>query len=154
MNATTVNLTRLADLPLRAPVAVGPDATVLETARRLRAANVSSVLVGHPGTLVSIVTERDIVEALAQGVDPEMAISSFAVPNPLTIAADATLGEAGERMVASGVRHLVVTDDSTAIAVVSIRDVVVALLSEASTSDATIAVFCGAVGDRPEFWLG
>jgi len=154
MNATTVNLTRLADLPLRAPVAVGPDATVLETARLLRAANVSSVLVGHPGTLVSIVTERDIVEALAQGVDPEMAISLFAVPNPLTIAADATLGEAGERMVANGVRHLVVTDDSTAIAVVSMRDVVVALLSAASTTDATIAVFCGAVGDRPEFWLG
>ena len=151
---TTVNLTRLADLPLRAPVAVGPDATILEAARALRAANVSSVLVGEPGTLVSIVTERDLVEVLAQGIDPLLPVRSFAVANPLTIPVDATLGEAGERMVANSVRHLVVTEENQAIAIVSMRDVVVALLSTAGGVDATIAVFCGAVGDRPEFWLG
>jgi CBS domain-containing protein len=129
------------------------DATILDAARRLRSANVSSLLVGEPGGLISIVTERDVVDACARGIAPEMPVMTVSVANPLTVPADATLGEAGQRMVDNGVRHLVVSTDDKAVGVVSMRDVVAALLS-AGSPDAAIAVLCGAVADRPEFWLG
>jgi CBS domain-containing protein len=153
MITTVAQMTRLGDLPLRSPVVVPPDATIREAAKRLRTANVSSLLVGEPGSLIAILTERDLVDALARGVDPQERVASFSVANPFTISIDASLGEAGELMVESGVRHLVVTAGAQAVAVVSMRDVVAATLSIGS-ADETIALFCGAVSDCPEVWLG
>jgi CBS domain-containing protein len=153
MTNTIANLTRLRDYSLPPPIVVQPDTTILEAARRLRAANVSSLLVGEPGSLISIVTERDVVDAFARDQSPDVPVISVSVANPLSIGDDATLGEAGQRMVENGVRHLVVTAGEQAVAVVSMRDVVAALLST-NTAAGTFAVLCGAVASRPEFWLG
>jgi CBS domain-containing protein len=145
---------RLADCALPSPIVVPPEATLLEAARRLRSANVSSLLVGRPGALVSIITERDLVDAFARRLAPELAVASISAADPLTVPADATLAQAGQRMVEHGIRHLVVTSaEDQAVAVVSMRDVAAAMLSSAAP-DAAVAVLCGAIADRPEFWLG
>jgi CBS domain-containing protein len=139
---------------LRSPVVVSPRATILDGALQLRAANVSSLLVGEPGCLISIVTERDIVTAVACGIPAGEPITRISADNPFSIAADATLAEAGNRMIEHGVRHLVVADGDQAIGVIAMRDVVAVLLTGSDSGDSALALLYGSVADRPEFWLG
>jgi CBS domain-containing protein len=122
-------------------------------AQRLRAADISCALVGEPGELISIITERDLVDALARGLPADTAVGVVSVANPLTASTDETLWEAGARMLDKGVRHLVVTMDNRAVAVVSMRDVVGGLIAT-PVPDAAMAVIRSAVAERPEFWLG
>ena len=104
MTTASATITRLQDCGLRPPVVVAPDATILDGARQLREANVSSLLVGEPGCLVSIVTERDIVTAVAHGLSPDEPITSISADNPYSVSADITLAAAGNRMIELGVR--------------------------------------------------
>ena len=154
MTNRIANMTPLRDWGFRSPVVVPPEATILEGAQRLRSANVSSLLVGEPGCLISIVTERDMVTAVACGLEPDQPITRISAENPFSISADATLADAGNLMVELGVRHLVVAEGEQAIGVIAMRDVVAVLLSGADTSDVAMAVVYGSVADHPEFWLG
>ena len=154
MTTAIATITRLRDCGLRPPVVVAPDATILDGACQLREANVSSLLVGEPGCLISIVTERDVVTAVAHGLSPDEPITSISADNPYSVSADATLAAAGNRMIELGVRHLVVTDGDRAVGVVAMRDVVAVLLSGSDGPDVTLTVLCGSVAEHPEFWLG
>jgi CBS domain-containing protein len=154
MTNAIATMTPVRDWGLRPPVVVPPEATIVEGARMLRSANVSSVLVGEPGRLISIVTERDVVAAVACGLGPDEPITRISAEDPFSISADATLAEAGARMIEHRVRHLVVAEGGQAIGVVGMRDVVAVLLSGTETSHVTLAVIGGSVADRPEFWLG
>jgi CBS domain-containing protein len=91
----------------------------------------SSILVGAPGELVSILTERDVVLAVAGGVPHTTPVGELAVPRPLTIDADAPVQAAGTAMLQEDVRHLVVTRGNRAIGVLSMRDVLRAVLGMA-----------------------
>lgn len=122
-------------------------------ARRLYESNVSSLLVGESGALVSIVTERDLVDAIARGLPVDTPVDVVAVPNPLTVSVDDSLWQAGVCMIENGVRHLVVTSNNQAVGVVSMRDVVCSLIATA-TSEATDEILLRTVVERPEFWLG
>jgi CBS domain-containing protein len=154
MSNAIATMTPLRDWGLRPPVVVPPEATILESAQMLRSANVSSLLVGEPGFLISIVTERDVVAAVACGLAPDEPITRISAENPFSVSADATLAEAGNHMITHGVRHLVVAEGHQAIGVISMRDVAAVLLSGSDTGDVTMAVVCGSIADRPEFWLG
>src|SRR4051794_32827259 len=154
MTKTIATITRLRDCGLRPPVVVAPDATILDGARQLREANVSSLLVGEPGCLVSIVTERDIVTAVAHGLSPDEPITAISAENPYSIDADTTLAAAGNRMIELGVRHLVVAVDDRVLGVVAMRDVVAVLLSGPDGADVTLTLLYGSVAEHPEFWLG
>lgn len=154
MTRTIATITPLRDCGLRPAVVVGPDATVLDGARRMREANVSSLLVGEPGCLVSIVTERDIVAAMADGMTPDERITAISADNPYTVAADTTLAAAGHRMIELGVRHLVVAEGDRALGVVAMRDVVAVLLSGTEGPDVTLTLLCGSIAEHPELWLG
>jgi CBS domain-containing protein len=154
MTNAIATITLLRDWGLRPPVVVPPEATILEGAQMLRSANVSCLLVGEPGCLISIVTERDVVTAVACGLAADQSITRIAAENPFSIPADATLAEAGNRMITHGVRHLVVAEGDQAVGVIAMRDVVAVLLSGSDTSDLTMAAVCGSIADRPEFWLG
>jgi CBS domain-containing protein len=57
----------LMDLVTRAPVTVLPETSVLEAARLMRDRNVGSVIVYEEGKVVRILTDRDVVMALADG---------------------------------------------------------------------------------------
>jgi len=129
----------LSDLRLRPVVAVGPGATLATAARLMRAEGVSSLVVGLPGELVSVVTERDLCGALADGLDAGTPVSRVASPHPVSLPASATVLDAGEVMLEHGVRHVIVTVDRRAVAVVSVRDVLDAVLS-AATPQAVLAM--------------
>jgi CBS domain-containing protein len=143
----------IADLSLRPIVTIGPDEALRTAAQVMRTSNVSALVVNQPDTPVSILTERDLARAVAAGVDPATPVATMASPRPFTVPTDATAIDAATRMLCDGVRHLVVTHDNHAIGIVSIRDLLGALIQTLSPDAAHLMirqVWC----DMPENWLG
>ena len=105
-------------------VTVGPSASVMDAARAMSAARVGSVLVLDAGALAGIFTERDILRALARQSDAGRvsAVSKWKTRDPSAIGPDASVGEALDRMLEGGFRHLPVMGGQTLVGVVSMRD--------------------------------
>jgi CBS domain-containing protein len=144
---------RIDDLSLRPIVTIAPDDSLRTAARTMRSNNISSLVVNEPGKPVSILTERDLTRALADGVEANARVAALASPNPLTVAADSTAIDAATRMLRDGIRHLIVTRGDRAVGVVSIRDLLGALV-QTLTPDAVFVMVQQAWSDLPENWLG
>jgi CBS domain-containing protein len=82
---------RVDDLRLRPAVAAAPDASLDQAARIMRAHDISSLVVGEPGELVSSVTERDLTQAVADARPHETEVGDVASVDPLTVTRDATV---------------------------------------------------------------
>jgi signal-transduction protein with cAMP-binding, CBS, and nucleotidyltransferase domain len=94
---------------IRLPALIWLDdhATVRDVARMMCNASVSAVIIGERA---EIVTERDLVRALAEGVDPESAAALIASPDVLTVPDTTSVVTALAAMLHAGVRHVVVID--------------------------------------------
>ncbi len=106
-------------------VTVEPSTMMTEAAAAMSSARVGSVLVLEEGALVGIFTERDILSAFEQfRADPARVspVSKGMTWNPLTIGPDATVGEAMDRMLDGGFRHLPIMEAGTLVGIVSMRD--------------------------------
>lgn len=112
--------TELRELNLRPAIHVPKDKPIREVAGVMRHADTSTVLVGEDGE--SLVTERDLVEALAEGRDPDSPIDEIAQRDPFWAPASLQLAEAAALMVRFGVRHLVVRYPDGSAGVLSMRD--------------------------------
>jgi CBS domain-containing protein len=95
----------------------------------MKAEDVGSLAVLHEGELEGILTERDILRAVAEGADLDTEFASeWMTPNPDTISAEFDVEEAADWMLATGYRHLPITDeDGALIGIASIKDVLWAL---------------------------
>jgi len=153
-NASDTHLVpRVDDLRLRPAVAIVATAPVDQAARIMRAHDVSALVVGEPGELVSIVTERDLTQALADARPPDTEVGAIAAADPLTVSPDATVMDVATLMLREGVRHLVVTSGGRAVGVVSMRDALAALVT-AVTPDTVFVMLERIKVDAPEVWLG
>lgn len=85
-----------------------------------------SVAVMSEGRLVGIITERDLVRAIADGVDPQLARASIVMTSdPATVEADEDVAVVAVKMLRLGVRHLpVVNRAGKPIGLVSARNLV------------------------------
>lgn len=106
-------------------VTVGPTHTLRDAARAMSARHVGAAVVldedgGGPG----ILTERDILDALASGADPDSEIVGLHVTTDAVVADPGwSLEDAATTMVRGNFRHLVVTEGGQVIGVLSVRDV-------------------------------
>ena len=112
-------------------LAVEPEHTLSEAARRMRDRGVGSAVVieeADPG----IITERDLLRALADGADPTSTkIGAYRTPNAVTITLTWQVVDAARTMMERGFRHLIVLDEAGQIVgMLSIRDMVRALLED------------------------
>ena len=146
-------VTRVDELRLRPAVTVAPDAPLDQAARIMRAHNVSALVVGQPGDPVAIVTERDLTHALADRRPAGGPVVAIASSNPLTVAHDASVIEVATLMLNRGLRHLVVSRHHRVVGIVSIRDVLAALVSTV-TPDTVFVRLQRITIDAPENWLG
>jgi len=97
---------------------------------KMYAANVGSVVVlERDGRLAGIVTERDIVRFLAQEVDLKTPLGQVARKQVITASPDETVVSAAVKMIENNIRHMPVVEGGRVIGVVSIRDVLRALLA-------------------------
>ncbi|MGH9009028.1 MAG: DUF294 nucleotidyltransferase-like domain-containing protein [Acidimicrobiia bacterium] len=114
--------TRLRDLVTRAPVMVEPGTAVSETARVMREAGVSSVLVAGPEH--GILTDRDLRNrVLAADRSAATPVEEVATHPALTLDAAAPLIEAVLFMLEHNVHHIVVEDEGRVVGVVTDSDV-------------------------------
>ena len=103
---------------------VDPSDTIGETAQRMVERGVSSAVVSDYGTLIGIVTERDLTRAVAGRVHTsEARVREWMTSDPITLGPDASADEAAKIMLDNGFRHVPIVDEGRAVGIVSIRDV-------------------------------
>jgi len=104
-------------------VTVPPDLGLIETAETLVDADIGAVLVKAEGTVVGVLSERDVVRAVAQGRDLA-ATSAREMASTALIWCDvgATVAEVAAEMMERYVRHVLVESDGALVGVVSARD--------------------------------
>ncbi len=105
---------------------VGPAHTLREAARQMSDRKVGAAIVIDPEAQgPAIITERDLLDSLGAGQDPDVEQVSDHLSARLTFAApDWSLETAAEAMVRGGFRHLVVVENGETIGVLSMRDIV------------------------------
>jgi len=100
-----------------------PDETLMDAAGRMNCYQIGALPAYEQHRLVGIVTERDMIAALAEGADPATAtVADYMTDQPVTVAPDDDLAVAARRMAELGVRHLPVVDGHQLVGVLSIRD--------------------------------
>jgi CBS domain-containing protein len=116
---------------IAAPVAkVALDATILEVADAMTAASVGALVVSDGDGAAGIVSERDIVGALAKRRDPATTRARDVASTTLVWCdAEATVAEVAEEMMECYVRHVLVEDDGRLVGIVSARDLLGAYAS-------------------------
>ena len=108
-----------------------PSATLKEAVHKMRENDVGSVLILNKDELVGIFTERDLVRAFDEGARPEDPVGSFMTRDPITVNPDESLEGALQKMLSFGIRHLpVVSSEGRVLGVVSLRDLVEAIMAE------------------------
>lgn len=106
----------------------------VEPGRSLRAAaevmwegNVGSVVVQREGKLEGILTERDVLKAMATSIDPdETSVEKLMTTKVATVTPNWDVYEAATEMSARRIRHLVLESDGKVVGVLSMRDVLLA----------------------------
>jgi CBS domain-containing protein len=83
------------------------------------------------GALEGILTERDMLRAVAEGADLDVdLVSSWMTEYPDSFDPEMAIEEAAEWMLATGFRHLPVVDGGAVVGVISIKDVLWAVTDE------------------------
>jgi len=113
----------VAELMVKDVLTVGPSDTIGEAAEKMNAANVGAVVVVEDMVrIVGIVTERDLVRAVAQSVRAaEARVRQWMTPNPVTIEPDMLIEDAAQVMFDNNFRHLPVVKDGRPLGIVSLR---------------------------------
>jgi CBS domain-containing protein len=134
------------DLVCRDLVTVGPAHTLTQAARLMTAHRVGSAIVctdEGPG----IVSERDVLRAVAEGADLNTAtVGEYMTWNAIIATSAWDTMEAAKTMLENGFRHLVVVDGASEIGILSIRDLMAGQLGIARPSRQGPAVGAGAAG--------
>lgn len=100
---------------------VQPAASLADAARQMHERRVGAVVVLDGDHLVGILTERDVLRAVATDmIDGTVRDSMTHAPD--TVEAGDTTGHAAALMIHGGFRHLPVVDGDVVVGIVSIRD--------------------------------
>jgi CBS domain-containing protein len=95
-----------------------------DVAKMMRSNGISSVVVLDGKKLQGIVTERDIVNLVAEGGDPNTTTVERRMTrlDLITVDPKTELSQAAELMVSNNIRHLPIVDGGNVVGIVSIRD--------------------------------
>jgi CBS domain-containing protein len=116
-------MTRLGELMTGAVVTVAPEHTLGEAAERMSDDGVGSAVVLDSGRLIGILTERDLLRAVAGRVHTsEARVREWMTVDPMTATETTSADEAMRTMLEQGFRHLPVIEGGRTIGVVSLRE--------------------------------
>ncbi len=106
------------------PVARVPaDATIADVARAMVTCDVGAIAIGDDARPVALVSERDIVRAVAAGRNPATApVSDVASTQLVWCDAEASVDQVAARMMDRYIRHVLVERDGALLGIVSARD--------------------------------
>jgi CBS domain-containing protein len=108
-------------------VTAAPEDTLGETAEKMVERGVGSAAVRDFGRLIGIVTERDLLKAMAGRVHTsEARVREWMTPDPMTAPPDMDVDEAAQIMVENNFRHLPVCEGDSVVGMLSLRRAVAA----------------------------
>jgi CBS domain-containing protein len=109
-----------------------PDESLAEASQHMVARGVGAVLVMDGERIEGILTERDILKAVAMGLTESARVRDWMTKNPETIEASDSTAHAAALMIHGGFRHLPVLDGGAVVGIVSIRDLMRVALDDSS----------------------
>jgi CBS domain-containing protein len=107
-------------------LSIGPAHTLREAARLMSAQRVgAAVVVDADQAGIGILTERDILDSVGAGQDPDTEmVADHRTSDVVFASPDWTLEQAASAMAAGNFRHLIVVDDHDVAGLLSMRDIV------------------------------
>lgn len=112
----------IAELVSGPPLGCAPDTPIAEVAEMMMSETVGSLAVMDGLRLLGILTDRDIVEAVASGSITKLTAGDIMTAEPDTIEVDTEIDDAMDWLNATGYRHLPVIEDDKLVGIVSIKD--------------------------------
>jgi CBS domain-containing protein len=103
-----------------------------EAAKRMVARGVGAVLVMEGERLEGILTERDLMRAVAMGYSDDARVRDWMTRHPETVEASDATDHAASLMIHGGFRHLPVVDQGRVAGIISIRDLMRVALADSS----------------------
>ena len=114
----------IAELMTRDVVTVALEDTLGEAAAKMTEKGIGAVVVSDFGRIIGILSERDIMRAVADRIhSSEARVREWMTADPITATTQTSVEEAGRTMLEHGFRHLPVIEGERAIGILSIRDV-------------------------------
>jgi CBS domain-containing protein len=116
----------------RSLVLADPLTPLADAARQMHSHGVGAVLVLSGGHVSGILTERDILRAVATGDVQGTNVAAWMTRDPETIEPSDTTSHAAAMMIHGAYRHLPVVEDGKPVGIVSIRDLMRLVLDDES----------------------
>lgn len=114
---------KISEIMTKAAVTDSADDTLAEAAKKMRTQQTGSLLVMDGTRLVGIVTERDVLKAVGQDLDPKnVPLKDVMTTEIVTIGPQTTLKEAAKIMASKWIRHLPVVEGANVVGIISQRD--------------------------------
>jgi CBS domain-containing protein len=112
------------DIMTEASVTDSPHDSLRSAAERMWRQQTGSLIIAEDNHLLGILTERDILRAVALGADPDKtSVDEAMTAQVFTVTPDLPLTDAAREMAARWIRHLPVVEAGKLLGVVSMRDV-------------------------------
>ena len=110
----------------RSMLSAGPGHTLRQVATLMTDRNVGAAVINDPDAMgPGIITERDVMNSLGRGEDPDKEVVADHLTADLVFAGgDWSLEQAAVAMVRGGFRHLIVIEDGEPAGILSVRDIV------------------------------
>ncbi len=106
-----------------------PTTTLREAAVALEVAGVGILIVGTRDDVEGVVSERDVLRAVARGLDLDAAtVAEVESTHLMWATPDSAVGEVIEEMMEGYIRHVLVGDETGLVGIVSMRDLMSAFL--------------------------
>lgn len=127
-------------------VALKPNTSVLDAARAFEQNNIGAVVVQDKGSVVGIVTDRDLaIRALGRGLDPHTTtIAEVMTPGVVALAPTDTQASAIRLMQKRNIRRIPLVDGGRVVGMVTLDDL---LLDEAAPIDRLAAIVEAQIGE-------
>ena len=108
------------------------EVSVFEALEYMADKNIGAVIVVHDGELVGIMSERDYARKiiLMSRVSKETRVSEIMTPDPLCVSPTETVADCMQLMTDNRIRHLPVIDEGELAGLISIGDVVSAVIDD------------------------
>ena len=116
----------------RGLLTVGPGLPLTEVAERMVSRDVGAALVVEDARLVGILTERDVLRAVAGGLGKDTVVADWMTRDPETMEPDEPIRQAAVLMIHGGFRHMPIVEGEKVVGMLSIRDLMRVVLEDSS----------------------
>jgi CBS domain-containing protein len=125
-------MTTMAEVMSRNLLTVEPTTSLREAAEAMTERGVGAALVLTGEHVSGILTERDVLRAVATGPVEGTHVAAWMTRDPETVDLSEPTGRAAALMIHGGFRHLPVVDEGKPVGIVSIRDLMRVVVDDES----------------------